>query len=66
MLLTFQSVEEIPFRDHANETSSALLLPWYHLFYNILQKKINEILVCFLNILIFGTFGSYGVNLMLY
>ena len=40
VVLTFESVDEILWCDHSNETSSAVLLQWYHLYFNILQNKI--------------------------
>ena len=38
MVLTFESVGEILWRDHSNETSSAVLSRSTYLYYNILQN----------------------------
>ena len=37
VVLTFESVDEILWCDHSNETST---FAWYHLFFNILQHEI--------------------------
>ena len=38
VLLTFESVDEILWCDHSNETSSA----WRHLFFDTLQNEILD------------------------
>ena len=49
VVLTFESVDEILWCDHSNETSSAVLLHGTILLFNILQNEF------FFLILIFGT-----------
>ena len=55
MVLTFESVDEILWCDHSNETSSAVL---YHLFFNILQNGVWT----FSWTLMFGTLWSERVK----
>ena len=50
-VLTFESVDEILWCDHSNETSSAVLNCMVPLFFNILQNEICE----FISIFIFGS-----------
>ena len=40
-VLTYESVDEILWHDHSNESFSPLSsFAWYHLFFNILQNEI--------------------------
>ena len=54
---TFESVDEIQWYGHSNETSLAVLLHGTICFFNILQNKIWDFLI-----LAFGTLGSEGLN----
>ena len=59
VVVTFESVDEILWCDHSNETSLAvLLLGTVHLFFNILQNIIWN----FSSILVFVTLGSQRVK----
>ena len=45
--LFFYSVDEMLYSDHSNETSVGSTFEWYHLFFNILQKKMGIFLIFF-------------------
>ena len=57
VVLTFESVNEILWSDHSNETPLAVLLHDTICFFNILQNKTWHFLI-----LIFGTLDSYRVK----
>ena len=54
VVLTFESVDEILWCDHSNETSSAVLLHGTILFFNILQNGVWD----FFKFCFFATLGS--------